>query len=486
MVPLLGRLGGLLVLIVTTSLICRHYYYRYSPLIRYRATFQNQRELYLDGDPNWQSSNSSLDFEIIIHQAGKSWVGQHDHSQLQFQAIDAPIVCHNVLLHVCSHRYLNKMPVWIRRQQEWIKHFPEDCFFTFTERSTLPTYQQPVAMLKEIRKNLPFRSRYDVQSLLAATHLAGFLVRTGEYRDAPWIFFSDLDTLQLSKHKSLDTVLDRLERGLALPSAEERLCAAEPELFGPCPSHALRARKLDELAYVVPLDTVCYDDWMYNAGTILWRPSRLLGFIGQAILHGYNDTSQHHHFDTSDQGRMGLVLRELFDINPDKVRALCGGRPFVRERWEPSTYGDEILFVRPLHMARALKHPVYGKPTTYWFPDRRLWPNESHSVAVVNPRWFDASSCNYTDRLDLDRVNMLFMKCGDFNVHFNGCGKEQYSSKAFRRLVTETPECVEALPWKTNDANTGPFDPIEWVEDGIEMRFFDPLKEPDGLMQYGD
>eukprot|EP01056_Protomagalhaensia_sp_Gyna25_P005297 Protomagalhaensia_sp_Gyna_25__5296@NODE_65_length_5715_cov_10_441860_g48_i0_p1_GENE_NODE_65_length_5715_cov_10_441860_g48_i0NODE_65_length_5715_cov_10_441860_g48_i0_p1_ORF_typecomplete_len494_score69_56_NODE_65_length_5715_cov_10_441860_g48_i013872868 len=438
--------------------------------------------------------NNPLAFDIIVHQAGPNELP----SVLSFQTLKTPLHCKYLFLHVVSPGYLDKMEIWIRRQTEWISHFPDDCFFSFVNRNPLPLYNEPTAIgatYKQVVDLVRFRNRYDVQAMLASAYLQGFLLdREGSGPlgpltasfEAPWIFFTDVDVLQLNKKKSIADVVARVTRGMSIPTAEERLCQEGETFFcSPPKVNSTRPDSVGDIAYVLPLDLICYDSWMYNAGAVLWRPSRLLGFMGQSVLWTLNDTSQSHRFDNSDQARIGLLLRETFDLHPDLIRFLCGA-PFNDNFWKPSSNGDEILFLRRFNLDKALRHRLYQTIGVHWFAEARLWPTEPDTVAIVNPRWFDSGACDIVDKMDPRRVDALFMQCGDFNIHFNGCLKDQYYSKTFRQKAAASPTCVDLLPWKTNDENTGPFNAEDWISSSMDVQPGQKLQEPRGRLRYGE
>eukprot|EP01055_Gregarina_sp_Pseudo9_P005985 Gregarina_sp_Pseudo_9__5984@NODE_984_length_2004_cov_21_670738_g922_i0_p1_GENE_NODE_984_length_2004_cov_21_670738_g922_i0NODE_984_length_2004_cov_21_670738_g922_i0_p1_ORF_typecomplete_len512_score162_33_NODE_984_length_2004_cov_21_670738_g922_i04681970 len=434
------------------------------------------------------AARAPLQLDIKVHQGQGVPVDPVTH-KIALEDVAVPIECHNVLLHVVTEGYEDKMEIWIRRQKEWVAFQPADCFFSINHRGSLAEYH-PVRtwnlpLRKQIIELLPFRSRYDVQAALASMALRGYLRRPladGDAVSAPWVYFTDVDTLHLNKDKSIDSLVARLQRGLDLNrTAETRVCGTSD--YFACEETASLPESVEELAYVVPLDLLCHDDWMFNAGTVLWRPSRLLGMIAQSVLWGFNDTSLVHRFDNSDQGRIGLVLRDLFGLDPDRVRSVCA--PFRVSTWEPSVTEDEILFVRQLDLHKAFSHPVFKHIVLNWFPEGRLWQGEPRAVAVVNPRWMDSGACQMLEGFSDERKNLMFLNCGDMTTHFNGCPKKEYFAKSFREAVGTTPECREQLPFQTNDDNSGPFVYEDWVNAGKNMKPKDIFNEPAHRLQYG-
>eukprot|EP01054_Gregarina_sp_Poly1_P010215 Gregarina_sp_Poly_1__10214@NODE_708_length_6677_cov_81_679879_g535_i0_p3_GENE_NODE_708_length_6677_cov_81_679879_g535_i0NODE_708_length_6677_cov_81_679879_g535_i0_p3_ORF_typecomplete_len484_score41_16Glyco_transf_34/PF05637_12/0_27DUF5010/PF16402_5/0_3_NODE_708_length_6677_cov_81_679879_g535_i02631714 len=429
-----------------------------------------------------------LQFEIKVHQ-GPGLGADFENSRIALTDLTKPVYCRNILLHVVSEGYEEQYEIWIRRQKEWMSNFPDDCFFSVQPRVPLIEYNPIRSWNPQVRKHLhtldAYRVRYDVQAVVASMGLQRFLSRSPgsqDPNDIPWIYFTDVDTLHMHKEKSIDSLIDRIKAGLLLGrTTETRVCDTSD--YFPCREPEQPLPTIDDIAYVVSLDVFCHNNWMYNAGAILWRPSRLLGMIGQSVLQGLNDTSLTHRFDNSDQARIGLVLRDLFELEPDRVRAVCA--PFRPDVWKPASEQNEIMFLRRFSITKALTHPVFKHVALYWFPDGRLWPGERSHVAIVSPRWMDSAACSMLKGFAEDRRNLTFFNCGDMTVHFNGCKKFEYRFKSFREQAGATPECREALPFRTNDDNTGPFDYKEWVKEGITRQPEKILLEPDSRYQYG-
>eukprot|EP01054_Gregarina_sp_Poly1_P010217 Gregarina_sp_Poly_1__10216@NODE_708_length_6677_cov_81_679879_g535_i0_p1_GENE_NODE_708_length_6677_cov_81_679879_g535_i0NODE_708_length_6677_cov_81_679879_g535_i0_p1_ORF_typecomplete_len528_score42_68_NODE_708_length_6677_cov_81_679879_g535_i023283911 len=413
-------------------------------------------------------------------------------SVLYLSDITQPLVCENIFLHVATANFEDNLQLWIRRQLEWINFTSNDCFFSITPEGVLPKYhaittRNPYVWYKTLGQST-YRIRYDVQVALSRMGLAGYLGRTNSKDGSPWIHFTDIDVMPLDKRKTIGSLVARIEAGLQLgQTTEDRLCGAGAgtEYFGCLDTTNTAKISTDQVAYVIALDNVCQSDWMFNAGSVLWKPSRVLGMMGQSILRLFNDTSSlSHAFDDSDQGRIGLVLRELFGLDPDRVRALCA--PFQVEAWYASSEGDEILFLRRFNLSRALTHPTFSSIAAKWFPEGRLWPEEPDAVAIVNPRWMNSAACYVNSGYSPTRRRYQMLNCGDMLAHFNGCSKEEYFDPVFRRLVTSTPSCVENLPFLTNDDGSAPFDPERWVRESKEPKRKNPLfREPTRRMQFG-
>eukprot|EP01053_Blabericola_migrator_P009147 Blabericola_migrator_1__9146@NODE_4899_length_940_cov_48_635739_g3069_i0_p1_GENE_NODE_4899_length_940_cov_48_635739_g3069_i0NODE_4899_length_940_cov_48_635739_g3069_i0_p1_ORF_typecomplete_len211_score43_26_NODE_4899_length_940_cov_48_635739_g3069_i0308892 len=191
-----------------------------------------------------------------------------------------------------------------------------------------------------------------------------------------------------------------------------------------------------------------------------------------------------HHFDHSDQGLIGLLFREVFDLHPDVTRTYCGF-PVKDSRWAPSVESDELVFVRPLNLSKALTHPVYRIAAQTWFPDGRFWPGEPTSIAIVAARWMNSPVCNDLFSYTPQRLKYFAYTCGDMFAHFNGCSKREYYETTFRNRVVNENWCRQLIPFKTNDNNTGLFDYEEWVRAARQSREPHGQPDPSHLNQYG-
>eukprot|EP01053_Blabericola_migrator_P004805 Blabericola_migrator_1__4804@NODE_2521_length_2649_cov_252_916344_g1576_i0_p1_GENE_NODE_2521_length_2649_cov_252_916344_g1576_i0NODE_2521_length_2649_cov_252_916344_g1576_i0_p1_ORF_typecomplete_len500_score45_57Glyco_transf_34/PF05637_12/0_0003_NODE_2521_length_2649_cov_252_916344_g1576_i0791578 len=441
-----------------------------------------------------------LDFTIHVHKNSSMWTPQK--TTFLVKELDEPIVCEHVLFHTVTANLLKKEQIFIRRQIEWISLFPEDCFFTVSLERALVLRDPPSpveslrAKSKIARSIHAYRIKFDALSMLVSLWRNN-MIQKPDNGSAPWLLYIDLDVLPMNKEKSIQALLERIARGLKRDTAEERLCVEEPDEFA-CPPYDPRAKvtdksqdndlsrpkTMDDLGFVIALDTSCFGSWMYNHGVWLVKPSRLAGFISLAVLWSFNDTSFQHHHDPNDQGRQALLFREVFDLHPDISRRFCG-YPQKESRWIPSLESDELIFVRHLNLHKALTHPVYRVAAQAWFPDGRFWPGEPTAIAITAARWMNSPACRYNYGYSNKKLRYFGFHCGDMFAHFNGCRKSEYKEPSFRAQAVEEEWCRKVLPFQTDDNGTGPFNYKEWVGAGASVPKGSGGQDPHELYQFG-
>eukprot|EP01056_Protomagalhaensia_sp_Gyna25_P004845 Protomagalhaensia_sp_Gyna_25__4844@NODE_500_length_3262_cov_176_025442_g391_i0_p2_GENE_NODE_500_length_3262_cov_176_025442_g391_i0NODE_500_length_3262_cov_176_025442_g391_i0_p2_ORF_typecomplete_len427_score37_95_NODE_500_length_3262_cov_176_025442_g391_i019003180 len=385
-----------------------------------------------------------------------------------------PLQCHHVLLHAAhSHgREARVDEVLIRRQLEWLP--PEDCYVSHSSVRDIrmPKTGSPfddVHRAKDFEKESRKRAaRYNALKGLSRLVSLGLLKIPGFDRveppmSAPWILLTDLEAVPLNKERTIRYFIDKLHTGLSLYSntTETRLCT----LYNICDPNALSPQDIafvDRIALVLTPDLECDGKGTFSSGAMVARPSLLLGFLAEAQLLAVLNS---RYAALSDSEILSLVLKDLLSLSGNFLEHLC--KYGDQLAWDPSTPsldeskdGSEILLLRKFDAGSARNHSVFGAIAKEWFPHGYIPAMQPDTIAVVNPRWMNSCGCRPARSSEKFR---WFAQCGDMLAHFYGCRHDGYQSKHFRRLASVTEQCIDLLPFKTNDENTGPFNASAWL-----------------------
>eukprot|EP01055_Gregarina_sp_Pseudo9_P000305 Gregarina_sp_Pseudo_9__304@NODE_1198_length_1785_cov_249_551546_g1124_i0_p1_GENE_NODE_1198_length_1785_cov_249_551546_g1124_i0NODE_1198_length_1785_cov_249_551546_g1124_i0_p1_ORF_typecomplete_len473_score101_02Glyco_transf_34/PF05637_12/0_058_NODE_1198_length_1785_cov_249_551546_g1124_i0461464 len=387
---------------------------------------------------------------------------------------DGGFTCDHIMIHAASLGYERSNKLFLKRQQEWISHFPNDCFvFVSGDVGKLPTYLEAYEELVSAnswtemkRRNRGKRVRYDAGVYFTMLAANGLLKRkTGS--GIPWVLYTDVDVIMTNKSRGIGNLLERLDQGLSLGrTTEDRVCD-NPAMFPCVPQQPKRRLTRDDIVLMIAADNDCHNVWMLNSGSQLWQPGLTHGWLMEADLTLFNDTTLKYSFDHFEQGKLALLMREAFDFDFNRLRALCA--PFEADVWMPSVEQNEVLFLRELNYTRAIRHPVLGTVTHKWFPTG-VPEGVPRYVAFVNPRWMNSFACAYNWGFGAARIEAQALHCGDFMGHFNGCGKDEHTWKSFRERLGNTPECQRDLPFLTMDDSDDAFDYTKWVASGVDRK----------------
>eukprot|EP01054_Gregarina_sp_Poly1_P007944 Gregarina_sp_Poly_1__7943@NODE_453_length_8283_cov_172_211173_g76_i1_p1_GENE_NODE_453_length_8283_cov_172_211173_g76_i1NODE_453_length_8283_cov_172_211173_g76_i1_p1_ORF_typecomplete_len469_score41_18Glyco_transf_34/PF05637_12/0_00028_NODE_453_length_8283_cov_172_211173_g76_i13751781 len=403
---------------------------------------------------------------------------------------DNGLFCDHILIHAANTGYPEENELFLRRQREWISNFSNDCFIFLTGApSEFPTYLEAhegsmsADAWKEILRRVEGkRLRYDAGVYFTKLAFNG-LVHKKNGSGVPWVLYTDVDVLFTNKSRGIDSIVQRLEEGLRLgTTTEDRVCGSA-DMF-PCVHQQPHAHlTLDDIALAIAVDNDCHHVWMLNSGSQLWQLGRMHGYLMEADLTLFNDTSLVYSFDKFEQGKFALLIREIFDFDFNRLRAMCS--PFEEKTWWTGMEHNEIVVLREFNYTRASTHPVLGGVTHKWFPNGPPVSGPRY-VALVNPRWLNSYACAYNWLFSRARSEAMAMHCGDFMAHFNGCDKGEHKWMSFRKRLGETPECIAALPFKTMDNSSEPFEYHKWLAESVDGHPAWGVREPKDRIQLPD
>eukprot|EP01057_Protomagalhaensia_wolfi_P001115 Protomagalhaensia_wolfi_Nauph_80__1114@NODE_1652_length_1418_cov_42_319797_g1281_i0_p1_GENE_NODE_1652_length_1418_cov_42_319797_g1281_i0NODE_1652_length_1418_cov_42_319797_g1281_i0_p1_ORF_typecomplete_len427_score39_39_NODE_1652_length_1418_cov_42_319797_g1281_i01061386 len=407
--------------------------------------------------------------ELRIHQPeNEGW------RDVNVSEMTRPLQCHNVLLHAVHSvgREARVDEVLIRRQLEWLP--PGDCYVSHSSvgdprmpHTESPFHDDPRA--KEFERDARKRAaRYEALECLTRLSSVGLLSTPGSDRaepptGVPWILLTDFDVVPLNKERTIRHLIDKLHNGLSLYSdtTETRLCSQ----YNACDPNALTSQDIafvDRIALVLTPDLECGSKGTFSSAAMMTRPSLLLGFLAEAQLLAVHNS---RYATLSDSEILSLVLKDLLSLFGNFLEHLCKFGDNLA--WGPSTPsldesndGSEILLLRKFDAGAAQNHTVFGNIAKDWFPYGYIPAMQPDTIAVVNPRWMNSCGCRRSHRPEKFR---WFAECGDMLAHFYGCHHYGYQSKHFRRQASASEQCVNLLPFKTNDENTGPFNATTWI-----------------------
>lgn len=395
--------------------------------------------------------------------------------------------CDHILVHSANEEFERGRNEWITWQQEWMTFFPNDCFlFVRGDPRKLPTYleahedQVSKGAWREMeRRNNGKRVRYDTGVYLTQLAASGYIRRrTG--KGIPWVLYTDVDVVFTNKSRGVSSILDRLDEGLRLGSTTEDRVCDDPNFF-PCVPQQPRANLTrDDIVLVIAVDNDCQETWMLNSGSQLWQLGRTHGWLMEADLTLFNDTTLRYSFDHFEQGKLALLIREVFDFDFNRLRALCA--PFEASVWMPSIEKNEIIVLREFNYTKAIAHPILGAITHKWFP-HGLVSDVPRYVALVNARWMNSFACAYNWGFSPARIEATVLHCGDFMGHFNGCHKNELKFRSFRKVLGATPECIKDLPFITMGKSNEPFNYEKWLAEGTNETSKRRVQEPKARIQ---
>eukprot|EP01054_Gregarina_sp_Poly1_P000071 Gregarina_sp_Poly_1__70@NODE_1015_length_5360_cov_819_728887_g708_i0_p1_GENE_NODE_1015_length_5360_cov_819_728887_g708_i0NODE_1015_length_5360_cov_819_728887_g708_i0_p1_ORF_typecomplete_len555_score46_39_NODE_1015_length_5360_cov_819_728887_g708_i017333397 len=292
----------------------------------------------------------------------------------------------------------------------------------------------------------------------------------------PLIVSQDTDLIFSSLEAGYSTLNAALEKGLSLnQTLEERACLVPNNDWFECDASVqpfLNQTELPlrvkDLALVASHEAESYDIWLINAGHLILRPSRLMGFLVHSVLAVYNYTEVQGKYDHTDQGRMSFIMREVFDFDFDRIRALTV--PWPGTLHKESLEVGELSYVRRLNSHRASRHPLIKEIYHFWFsegdPPFPKLETEPNYLAITAPRLLNAPGCRnfyYTQEASGRWVQDMLWHCGDTWIHFNGCPNDAYADNWWRQQFLDIPECQKIIPFSTNDDGSVPFDLPYWI-----------------------
>eukprot|EP01055_Gregarina_sp_Pseudo9_P000346 Gregarina_sp_Pseudo_9__345@NODE_1222_length_1769_cov_12_205780_g1148_i0_p1_GENE_NODE_1222_length_1769_cov_12_205780_g1148_i0NODE_1222_length_1769_cov_12_205780_g1148_i0_p1_ORF_typecomplete_len482_score168_13_NODE_1222_length_1769_cov_12_205780_g1148_i01991644 len=375
-----------------------------------------------------------------------------------------------------------KPNVWtLRRKREFLDQLaPEDqqvCFLhLFPVSGRFKTWV--VADWDTSQRDL-YRERYEASLYLQDLVLNKQLLRGSEGR-RPWLVYQDYDLFMTNRRHSLAATLRRVGDGLRGDTLEERACRDfPPERYFECdartqPLLASPSLSPGDVVWMLATETECYDIWLLNSGHQWVAPSRLGLFLFEAIVSVWNVSYTQDRFDYTDQGRVSIVVFELFDLHFDRLRAVCV--PMADDLFAPAT--ETLRFVRRFNETRAARHPLFAELFAKHFPLGTLPASEPRYLALLPPRWFNANYCRkFTTGVTQARRDYELWHCGDAYAHANGCNKDAVFDVFWRRRYVDDPACGDTLPFASLDSGDPRFDTLVWAFNETVDRFFGNLSE---------
>eukprot|EP01054_Gregarina_sp_Poly1_P000592 Gregarina_sp_Poly_1__591@NODE_113_length_13886_cov_267_363051_g100_i0_p4_GENE_NODE_113_length_13886_cov_267_363051_g100_i0NODE_113_length_13886_cov_267_363051_g100_i0_p4_ORF_typecomplete_len448_score35_53Glyco_transf_34/PF05637_12/0_00045_NODE_113_length_13886_cov_267_363051_g100_i0301373 len=317
----------------------------------------------------------------------------------------------------------------------WSMSQYNNCFFLFL----LDLANDTQIVTKPIRDAWKRRGSPHDPRILTLRYKAGLflmaLVKVKKIRtstnQAPWILYVDGDTMLANTRKSIHSIVERVDRGTAVPTIEQRLCARSREIS--CSDSYGPAAGVNEYALVTSVSNNCHQGYYTHSGAFLFQASRATGFLFHVLAESPSFEIDAGKFKMGDQGIWDWVLQNTFGMNWTRLRSLCS--PAMRSLTRTACEYSDILFSRPLTLApsRLQPHLLLQEAQEKWFPVHQpVQFNEPLSVALVCVKWFNAPGCPFPMLKD----PMHAFQCGDMLWHLYGCKKEEWKKGPLHKALT--------------------------------------------------
>eukprot|EP01055_Gregarina_sp_Pseudo9_P001848 Gregarina_sp_Pseudo_9__1847@NODE_225_length_3521_cov_97_495405_g209_i0_p2_GENE_NODE_225_length_3521_cov_97_495405_g209_i0NODE_225_length_3521_cov_97_495405_g209_i0_p2_ORF_typecomplete_len435_score153_12Glyco_transf_34/PF05637_12/0_0016_NODE_225_length_3521_cov_97_495405_g209_i05791883 len=269
---------------------------------------------------------------------------------------------------------------------------------------------------------------------------------------SPWVLYVDGDTMLANVFKSVSDIVQRVDRGTALPTVETRLCARKRDAG--CPAETETARGVDAYALVMSVSNNCHQGYYTHSGTFLFRASRTAGFLFHVLAESPFYEIDAGKFKMGDQGIWDWLLKHTFAMHWPRLRALCA--PAMRALTRTACQYSDLLFSRTLALpaeTETAPHPLLQAARETWFPaasppDVR---SEPLGVALVCVKWFNTPACPFP----LAKDPLHAFQCGDMLWHLYGCKKEEWRRDPLHKLLL-SEECEGLTPLSLVPANRRP------------------------------